>query len=541
MKSDQEIAQKALIRPIKEIAEKAGLQQDVQLYGEYKAKVPTGKLRKLEEEAKPEGKLILVTAMTPTKFGEGKTTNTIGLGQALQKIGKKSMAAIREPSLGPCMGIKGGAAGGGYSQVLPMDEINLHFTGDMHAVSITHNLLSALIDNHIHRQKEPVLNPRKIQWKRVMDMNDRSLREIIIGAGKGGKNGVMREDGFEITAASEVMAVLALADSITDLKERLGRIIIGETWDKKPVTAADINAHGAMAALLKQALDPNLVQSIEGMPVFVHAGPFANIAHGCSSLTATKMALKMSDYTVTEAGFGSDLGAEKFYDITCRAGGLKPSAAVLVVTLRAFKVHGLDNILKHAENMGLFNVPVVVSINRFADDDPKELEELKKRLEDQGTAAEITDFRESGGAGGTKLAERIVEICERDKEDEFTYLYPLDMGIREKIETIAEKVYGAGKVSYNKGMITRIRRFEEQGYGKLPICIAKTQMSLSDDAKVTGRPKDFTITVKDARISAGAGFIVVYTGDIMTMPGLPMRPSAEEIDIDAEGNITGLF
>lgn len=541
MKSDQEIAQKAVIRPIKEIAEKAGLQQDVQLYGAYKAKVPTGKLRRLEEAAEPDGKLVLVTAMTPTKFGEGKTTNTIGLGQALQKIGKKSMAAIREPSLGPCMGIKGGAAGGGYSQVLPMDEINLHFTGDMHAVSITHNLLSALIDNHIHRQKEPVLNPRKIQWKRVMDMNDRSLREIIIGAGKGGKNGVMREDGFEITAASEVMAVLALADSITDLKERLGRIIIGETWDKKPVTAADINAHGAMAALLKQALDPNLVQSIEGMPVFVHAGPFANIAHGCNSLTATKMALKMSDYTVTEAGFGSDLGAEKFYDITCRAGGLKPSAAVLVVTLRAFKVHGLDNILKHAENMGLFNVPVVVSINRFADDDPKELEELKKRLEDKGTAAEITDFRESGGAGGTKLAERIVEICERDKEDEFTYLYPLDMGIREKIETIAEKVYGAGKVSYNKGMITRIRRFEEQGYGKLPICIAKTQMSLSDDAKAAGRPKDFTITVKDARISAGAGFIVVYTGDIMTMPGLPARPSAEDIDIDAEGNITGLF
>lgn len=541
MKSYQEIAQKAVIRPIKEIAEKAGLQQDVQLYGAYKAKVPTGKLRRLEEAAEPDGKLVLVTAMTPTKFGEGKTTNTIGLGQALQKIGKKSMAAIREPSLGPCMGIKGGAAGGGYSQVLPMDEINLHFTGDMHAVSITHNLLSALIDNHIHRQKEPVLNPRKIQWKRVMDMNDRSLREIIIGAGKGGKNGVMREDGFEITAASEVMAVLALADSITDLKERLGRIIIGETWDKKPVTAADINAHGAMAALLKQALDPNLVQSIEGMPVFVHAGPFANIAHGCNSLTATKMALKMSDYTVTEAGFGSDLGAEKFYDITCRAGGLKPSAAVLVVTLRAFKVHGLDNILKHAENMGLFNVPVVVSINRFADDDPKELEELKKRLEDKGTAAEITDFRESGGAGGTKLAERIVEICERDKEDEFTYLYPLDMGIREKIETIAEKVYGAGKVSYNKGMITRIRRFEEQGYGKLPICIAKTQMSLSDDAKAAGRPKDFTITVKDARISAGAGFIVVYTGDIMTMPGLPARPSAEDIDIDAEGNITGLF
>jgi len=539
MKSDMQIAQESKMQPIGNIASKIGLNHDIRLCGSYKAKVPVSKLHELEEAGTPDGKLILVTAMTPTKFGEGKTTNTIGLGQALRKIGKKSMAAIREPSLGPCMGIKGGAAGGGYSQVLPMDEINLHFTGDMHAVSISHNLLSALIDNHIFRLKKPEMHPRKVQWKRVMDMNDRSLREIITGIGHGGKNGIMREDSFEITAASEVMATLCLAENIVDLKERLGRIVIGETRDKQPVTAGDLKANGAMAALLKHALDPNLVQSIEGMPVFVHGGPFANIAHGCNSLVATKLALKLGDYTVTEAGFGSDLGAEKFFDITCRTGNLTPAAAVLVVTLRAYAVHGIENIMKHVENIRLYNVPVIVSINRFLDDDPDELEKLKKELKKQGVEAEITDFRESGGAGGTVLAEKIVELSE--KKSDFSYLYPLNMGLREKIETIAKNIYGAGKVVFEKGIITKIRRLEEHGYRNLPVCIAKTQMSLSDNAKLTGRPKGFTITVMDAHVSAGAGFVVVHTGDIMTMPGLPAVPSAEDIDIDEDGNITGLF
>lgn len=537
MKPDIEIANEAKLQPIEAIAKKIHLQDDILQFGRYMAKVPVHELSHLYKN--PDGKLILVTAMTPTKFGEGKTTNTIGLGQALQKIGKQTMIAIREPSLGPCMGIKGGAAGGGYSQVLPMDDINLHFTGDMHAVSITHNLLSALIDNHIHQHLTPELHPRKITWSRVMDMNDRSLRNIIIGVGDNGKNGIMREDGFQITAASEIMATLCLAKDLTDLKERLGRIIVGETRSGEPVTAADIHANGAMAALLKQAMNPNLVQSIEGVPVFVHGGPFANIAHGCNSLAATQMALKLSDYVVTEAGFASELGAEKFFDIKCRTGNVKPSAVVLVVTLRAYKIHGIENIEKHVENIGFYGVPVIVSINRFLDDDPEELKALQDALQALGIASEITDFREGGGAGGVDLARKIVELCKSPSQ--FAPLYPLELPLKDKICIIAEKIYGAKNVAFEKGVITLLKKFEAQGFGELPVCIAKTQMSLSDNPKLSGRPTDFTITVTGARVSAGAGFVVVYTGDIMTMPGLPKRPSAYDIDIDAEGRITGLF
>ncbi len=539
MRSDELIAREIKLQPISEIAEPLGLEEDLIPYGRYIAKVPMGKLSELTASGASDGKLILVTAMTPTPMGEGKTTNTIGLSQSLKKLGKTASAAVREPSLGPCMGVKGGAAGGGYSQVLPMDEINLHFTGDIHAVTIAHNLLSAMIDNHLHRKKSPELHPRKIQWKRVMDMNDRSLRNILVGLGAEGVNGLIREEGFEITAASEVMAVLCLADSLADLKKRLGNIIVGETRDKKLVTAGDLRAQGAMAALLKQALDPNLVQSVEGVPVFVHGGPFANIAHGCNSLAATKLALKLSDYIVTEAGFASDLGAEKFFDITCRAGGLTPNAAVIVVTLRAYQKHGIENIMKHVENIRLFSVPALVSINRFLDDDPGELEALRQMLHDRDVPVEITDFRESGGDGGMALAERVVELCERPSE--FIPLYPLDVPLRDKIETICRKVYGADGVIYEKGMITKLKRIEENGYGDLPICMAKTQMSLTDNPKTAGRPEGFSITVRDARIRGGAGYVVVYTGDIMTMPGLPEVPAAEHIDIDDEGNITGLF
>ncbi len=539
MRSDEAIAREIAIKPIEEIAKRVGLDDDLIPYGRFAAKVPLQKLKELNGSGAPDGKLILVTAMTPTPMGEGKTTNTIGLSQSLKKLGKSVMTAVREPSLGPCMGVKGGAAGGGYSQVLPMDEINLHFTGDIHAVTIANNLLSAMIDNHLHRNKSPELNPRKIAWKRVMDMNDRSLREILVGMGAQGINGVIREEGFEITAASEVMAVLCLADDLEDLKRRLGNIVVGETFDRKLVTASMLNAQGAMTALLKQALDPNLVQSVEGVPVFVHGGPFANIAHGCNSMTATKLALKLADYAVTEAGFASDLGAEKFFNIKCRSGGLSPSAAVLVVTLRAYKKHGIENVMKHVENIRLFNVPPVVSINRFLDDDPAELDALKQELEKRGVPVEITDFRESGGDGGLELAKKVVELCE--KPSKFTPLYPLDMSLREKIEVICTKVYGASGVVYEKGMITKLKKIEESGYGNLPVCMAKTQMSLTDNPKAAGRPEGFTITVRDARIKGGAGFVVVYTGEIMTMPGLPEVSAAENIDVDSQGNITGLF
>lgn len=526
------------MRPIAQIAATLGIGSDDLIpYGRYIAKIPLDVVEKRKEATA--GKLILVTAMTPTPKGEGKTTNTIGLGQALARIGKKAMVCIREPSLGPCMGLKGGAAGGGYSQVLPMEDINLHFTGDLHAVTMAHNLLAAIVDNHLHHNNRPEIHPRRVVWGRVMDMNDRSLRHTIVGLQGGGANGVMREDGFSITAASEVMAVLCLAQDLGDLKKRLGRIIVGydDLW--KPVTASDVGVHGAMAALLKQAVYPNLVQTVEGTPTFVHGGPFANIAHGCNTLIATRMALKLADYTVTEAGFGADLGAEKFFHIKCRTGGLQPSAAVLVVTRRAYAMHGIENVLKHVDTIRQFRVPVIISINRFADDRDEDLEAIRKACRERGAEAAITDFRESGGAGGLELAEKVCELCASPSE--LRYLYDLDMGIVEKIKIVATQVYGATGVELTTEAKKDIRQIENLGYGRLPICMAKTPASLTDDPKIPGCPKDFTITVTSARVSAGAGFVVIYTGAILTMPGLPKEPAALKIDIDERGTITGLF
>ncbi|MEJ2048341.1 MAG: formate--tetrahydrofolate ligase [Calditrichota bacterium] len=538
MKSDIEIARECHKKHIEEIAQKIGLSRDdIIPYGSYIAKVPLSLRERFQDE--PDGKLILVTAMTPTPKGEGKTTTTIGLGQALQIIGKKSMIAIREPSLGPCFGLKGGAAGGGYSQVLPMEDINLHFTGDLHAVSIAHNLLSAIIDNHLHQKAEPEINSRRVIWKRVIDMNDRSLRSTIVGLERNGINGVMREDGFEITAASEVMAILCLAQDMADLKDRLGRIIVGYDSLRKPVLARDLGVNGAMVVLLMNAINPNLVQSIEGTPAFVHGGPFANIAHGCNTLIATRMALKFADYVVTEAGFGADLGAEKFFDIKCRIGELNPSASVLVVTKRAFVVHGMENVKKHAENIRKYNVPVIISINRFADDTDQELKEIEKVCIANGIDTVITDYRELGGEGGTELAEKLVELCKKPRHIKF--IYDLEAPIIEKIETVAKKIYGAKGLELTSTAKKEIKAIENLGYGNLPICIAKTPASLTDNPNIPGRPTGFDITVTSARVSAGAGFIVVYTGEIMTMPGLPKKPAALEIDIDQNGNITGLF
>jgi len=538
VKSDIEIAQETEMRPIVDVARNIGLgDDDIIPYGRYIAKVPIGVTERMQ--GSPDARLILVSAMTPTPMGEGKTTNTIGLGQALSRIGKRTTIAIREPSLGPCMGLKGGAAGGGYSQVLPMEEINLHFTGDLHAVSIAHNLLAAVVDNHLHQRSDPEIHPRRVVWKRVMDMNDRSLRSIVVGLEGGGINGVMREDGFEITAASEVMAILCLARDIPDLKQRLGNIVVGYDHLRKPIVARDIGTHGAMAALLKNAIHPNLVQTIEGTPAFVHGGPFANIAHGCNTVLATRMARKFADYTVTEAGFGADLGAEKFLHIKCRTAGLEPSLVVLVVTRRAYAMHGIDNVLKHVETIRSFNLPVVISINRFLDDDDAELAEIKKSCEAAGVDAVVTDFRESGGAGGVQLAERVCELCDRPAKLEF--LYRLDCGIVEKIETLARRVYGAKGVELTTEAKSEIGRIENLGYGGLPICVAKTPASLTDNPKIPGRPRDFNITVTSARVSAGAGFVVVYTGKVMTMPGLPRQPAALSIDVDAAGNISGLF
>ena len=538
MKSDIEIAQASIKKPIREIAAGIGLtEEQIIPYGQYMAKVPIQAV--WDNPDQKEGKLILVTAMTPTAMGEGKTTNTIGLGQALTRIGKNTMIAIREPSLGPCMGLKGGAAGGGYSQVLPMEEINLHFTGDLHAVTAAHNLLAALVDNHLHQKNDPELNPRQVVWKRIIDMNDRSLRNIVVGLQGGGINGVMREDGFEITAASEIMAVLCLSKDITDLKERLGKIVVGFDFFRKPITVKDLGANGAMTALLKYAIQPNLVQTIEGTPVFIHGGPFANIAHGCNTLVATQMALKLADYVVTEAGFGADLGAEKFFNIKCRTGNLKPSAAVLVVTRRAFALHGIENVKKHTESLQLFQVPTVVSINRFFDDDPEELNQIKQQCLDAGIKAEITDYREQGGEGGLELAEIVSRLCEGIPE--FTPLYQLNMPITDKIEIISREIYGASGIELASQARRDIKRIENLGYGDLPVCMAKTPASLTDDPKVHGRPGDFSINITSARISAGAGFVVVYTGKVMTMPGLPKRPAALDIDIDSKGNISGLF
>ncbi len=551
MLTDIEIAQKAKLKPIQEIARKAGfLPSEVELYGRDKAKISLSAMKRLSK--KKSGKLILVTTMTPTPWGEGKTTTTIGLGQALAKIGKKAFVCIREPSLGPVMGVKGGAAGGGYSQVLPMVDINLHFTGDIHMVTAAHNLLSALIDNHIYHGNEFGINPGSIAWRRCMDMNDRALRSITLKY-----TGIERQEGFDITAASEVMAILCLSNDIMDMKERLSRIIIGRSGKGGPVTAGDLGAAGAMALLLKEALKPNLVQTVEGVPAFVHGGPFANIAHGCNSIIATKLALKVSDYVVTEAGFGADLGAEKFFDIKCRDDGLKPALVVMVVTCRALKrqggiaredllkksvtavKNGLPNLKNHLKSLQYFRVPIVVTINLRSEDDKKEVQVVKDLCEKLEIPCVESDLWARGGAGGTKLAGMAVEGSK--KPSKFGYLYGVDEPIRTKIEKIATRIYGAEGVDYSEEALKDIVGMEGMDCGMLPVCMAKTQFSLSDDPKLLGAPKGFRIRVKKLRVSAGAGFIVAYTGDIMTMPGLPKHPAAEKIDILANGKIKGLF
>jgi formate--tetrahydrofolate ligase len=538
MRPDIDIAREAVLRPIEEIAAGLGLEPDeLYLQGPHMAKVPLQVMQRLAEH--PDGRLILVTAMTPTKHGEGKTTTTIGLAQALAQLGKRVAVAIREPSLGPCMGLKGGAAGGGYAQVLPMEEINLHFTGDLHAVSAAHNLLAAVVDNHLHQGNPPELHPRKVLWKRVIDMNDRSLRSILVGLEGAGVNGVMREDGFEITAASEIMAIWGLSGDLMELKERMGRVLVGFDALGRPVQAAELGVQGAMAALMKNAMHPNLVQTIEGVPAFVHGGPFANIAHGCNTLVATRMARKLADYTVTEAGFGADLGAEKFFHIKCRTGGMAPNAVLLVVTRRAFRLHGLANVEKHVQNLGLFGVPVAICINRFADDEDEELQEIATACRDLGVPAEIADYREAGGAGGLALAQRVVEAA--DGPAGFHPLYELETGLEEKVETLARRLYGADGVDFSADAKAQLKHIANLGYAGLPVCVAKTPASLSDDPKLSGRPRGFRLAVKGARVSAGAGFVVIYTGSIMTMPGLPKRPAAQGIDIDRDGTISGLF
>lgn len=556
MLSDIEIAQQAKMQKITDVAAKLGISEDdIELYGRYKAKLSMDLIRRMENE-KP-GKLVLVTAITPTPAGEGKSTTTVGLAQGLHKIGKKVIVALREPSLGPCMGIKGGAAGGGYSQVVPMEDINLHFTGDFHAITSAHMLLSAMLDNHIQQGNALNIDPRRIVWKRVVDMNDRELRNIVVGLG-GKAHGVPRQDGFDITVASEVMAILCLANSLHDLKERLSKIIVAYDYSGNPVTAGQIKAHGAMAALLKDAIKPNLVQTLENVPAIIHGGPFANIAHGCNSVMATKTCMKLADYTITEAGFGADLGAEKFFDIKCRYAGLKPDAVVIVATVRALKMHGgvpktelktpnveavkagLCNLEKHIENVKKFGVPAVVAINIFAQDTAEELEAVREHCAKHGVNVALSDVFAKGGEGGIELAKEVVALAESGKAN-FKPIYELDMPLKEKIETIAKEIYGADGVNYTKEADKALKEFEALGYGSLPVCMAKTQYSFSDDQTLLGRPSGFTITIKNCRIAAGAGFIVVLTGDIMTMPGLPKVPAAEKIDVSDEGVISGLF
>jgi formate--tetrahydrofolate ligase len=538
MRPDIDIAREAPLRPIVEIAAEIGLREDeLFLYGDSIAKVPLQVMERLRE--RPEGRMVLVTAMTPTQQGEGKTTTTIGLAQAIAQLGHRSMVAIREPSLGPCMGLKGGAAGGGYSQVLPMEEINLHFTGDLHAVSTAHNLLAAVLDNHLHQRNAPEINPRKVLWKRVIDMNDRALRSTLIGLDGGGSNGVMREDGFEITAASEIMAIWGLASDLMDLKQRMGRVLIGYDSLGRPVKAEELGVNGAMAVLMKHAIKPNLVQTIEGVPAFVHGGPFANIAHGCNTLVATRMARRLADYTVTEAGFGADLGAEKFIHIKCRAGGMAPHAVVLVVTRRAFRLHGLENVRKHVENLLSFGLPVVICLNRFLDDSDQELHEIAQQCRDLGVSAEIADYREGGGRGGLELAQRVIDACAQPSC--LRPLYDLQAGLKEKVETLAVQVYGAEGVDFSAAAIAQFKQISNLGYAGLPICMAKTPASLSDNPKLSGRPQGFRLAVSGARVAAGAGFVVIYTGKIMTMPGLPKKPAAQAIDIDHAGIVSGLF
>ncbi len=556
MKSDIEIAQAAEMKEITEIASKIGLKEDdLKLYGKYKAKVELNVLKRLSKES--DGKLVLVTAITPTPAGEGKTTTTVGLGQALNKIGKNAVIALREPSLGPTMGIKGGAAGGGYSQVIPMEDINLHFTGDIHAIGAAHNLLAAAIDNHIKQGNELNIDPTQITYKRAMDMNDRSLRNTIVGLG-GTVNGQPREDGFLITVASEVMAILCLANNLMELKEKLGKIVIAYTYDGKSVTAHDLKVEGAMTALLKDAIKPNLVQTLENTPAFIHGGPFANIAHGCNSVMATKFALKLGDITVTEAGFGADLGAEKFYNIKSRYADLKADATVIVATIRALKMHGgaaadklkdenltalekgIENLEKHIENVHKFGVPTIVAINRFPDDTEKEIELLRKKCEEIGVDVALSEVWAKGGAGGIELAEKLLKILENE-ESQFEFLYDIDAPIKNKIEKIAEEIYGADGVDYNDKALSQIEKYNKEGYNKLPVCMAKTQSSISDNPSLKGRPQGFKISVNEINLSAGAGFLVVMTGPVLIMPGLPKRPSAEDIDIDADGKISGLF
>ncbi len=552
--TDIEIAQAAKPLPIMEVAARAGIDESfVECYGRNKAKIDPALL----DSPCKDGKLVLVTAINPTPAGEGKTTTTVGLADALRKIGKRSVVALREPSLGPVFGIKGGAAGGGYAQVIPMEDINLHFTGDFHAIGAANNLLAAMLDNHIYQGNALNIDPRRITWRRAVDMNDRQLRFITDGLG-GRVNGVPREDGFDITVASEVMAVLCLASGIADLKARLARIVVGYTYDEKPVTAGQLGAAGAMAALLKDAIKPNLVQTLEGTPAFVHGGPFANIAHGCNSVTATRMALRLGEYAVTEAGFGADLGAEKFFDIKCRMSGLRPSAVVVVATVRALKHHGgaakaeldkenlealergLPNLLRHVENIKtVYGLPCVVAINRFPADTEAELALVSRRCRELGVNAALSEVWGKGGEGGVELAREVVRLCE-DPND-FRFAYPDELDIRSKIEAIAKKVYRAGAVNFTGPAEKELKQLEALGFGALPVCMAKTQYSFSDDASKLGAPEDFTLTVRKLKVSAGAGFIVALTGDIMTMPGLPKSPAAERIDVDETGKISGLF
>ncbi len=556
MKTDIQIAQEAVMQPITEVAQKMGISPDcLEQYGKYKAKLPYELLEALE--TKPNGKLVLVTATNPTPAGEGKTTITVGLGQALCKIGKKALIALREPSLGPCMGIKGGAAGGGYAQVVPMEDINLHFTGDIHAIGAANNLLASMIDNHIHQGNHLNIDVRTISWKRCVDLNDRALREIVVGLG-GPLNGVPRQDGFMITVASEIMAILCLANDLMDLKKKLGDIIIGYNTEGNPVTARDLHAEGAMATLLKEAIKPNLVQTLENTPVVMHGGPFANIAHGCNSIMATRLALKLGDIVVTEAGFGADLGAEKFLDIKCRKAGLKPDAIVLVTTIRALKYNGgmakeelkepnlvalekgFANLEKHMENLQKFKVPVVVTLNAFVTDTEEEIQFVKTACETRGCDFATANVWEKGGEGGIPLAHKLMEVLDT-KPSEFKTLYEDNLSTEEKITCIAKEIYGAEEVVFEPAARKGLEKVKALGLTHLPVCMAKNQYSLSDDPKALGRPQGFTTTVREIRISAGAGFIVALTGSVMTMPGLPKKPAAEGIDVDAKGVITGLF
>ena len=556
MKTDIEIAQEAQMLPITEVVKEIGLTaDDLELYGKYKAKISNEYLKKIEGNKK--GKLILVTAINPTPAGEGKTTTSVGLGQALGRLGKKAVIALREPSLGPCFGIKGGAAGGGYAQVVPMEDLNLHFTGDFHAITSANNLLAALLDNHIQQGNALRIDTRQIVWKRCLDMNDRVLRNVVVGLGSK-TDGFVREDHFVITVASEIMAILCLATDLEDLKDRLGKIIVAYDLDGKPVTAKDLQAVGAMAALLKDAILPNVIQTLEHTPALVHGGPFANIAHGCNSVRATTAALSMADYVVTEAGFGADLGAEKFFDIKCRQAGLSPDAVVLVATIRALKYNGgvpkaelsaenvealekgIVNLEKHIENLQKYKVPVVVTLNSFVTDSEAEIAFVKQFCEERGCEFAISEVWEKGGEGGIALAEKVLKTLE-EKESHFAPLYPSELPLTEKIETVAKEIYGAKGVNYTAAAKKQLAKLTELGFGDLPVCMAKTQYSLSDDPALLGRPKDFDITVREAYVSAGAGFVVVLTGAVMTMPGLPKQPAAFGIDVDESGKITGLF